>query len=184
MGKAKSLVEPVKLICSNAGSKRVQASAPDRTCQSWPASHDTKAIWQSYRSTELQPLPVSSVPLNLYTICPSLLNPLHGILPRKATAEQVIRAMESDVNPFNKQPHKPQYKRLLERRKKLPVFDQMSEFLKMVRSLLCLRTTPKNGTRFAMLPSPRSKNVAHLPTTVYAKSDSRCSRRDWLRKDV
>ncbi|TBU56178.1 P-loop containing nucleoside triphosphate hydrolase protein [Dichomitus squalens] len=69
---------------------------------------------------------------NPYTNAPPIgRNPLHGILPRKATAEQVIRAMESDVNPFNKQPHKPQYKRLLERRKELPVFGQMSEFLKM-----------------------------------------------------
>ncbi len=40
---------------------------------------------------------------------------------------------ESDVNPFTRQPHSPQYKKILEGRKKLPVFGQMNEFLKMVR---------------------------------------------------
>ncbi|EJF57706.1 P-loop containing nucleoside triphosphate hydrolase protein [Dichomitus squalens LYAD-421 SS1] len=69
---------------------------------------------------------------NPYTNAPPIgANPLHGFLPRKVTAEQVIRAMESDVNPFNKQPHKPQYKKILEGRKKLPVFGQMAEFLKI-----------------------------------------------------
>ncbi|PIL32647.1 hypothetical protein GSI_05351 [Ganoderma sinense ZZ0214-1] len=62
---------------------------------------------------------------------PAGANPLHGFLPRKVTAEQVTRAMESDVNPFTRQPHSPQYKKILEGRKKLPVFGQMDEFLKM-----------------------------------------------------
>ncbi|KAI1789322.1 P-loop containing nucleoside triphosphate hydrolase protein [Ganoderma leucocontextum] len=58
-------------------------------------------------------------------------NPLHGFLPRKVTAEQATKAMESDVNPFTRQPHSPQYKKILEGRKKLPVFGQMDQFLKM-----------------------------------------------------
>ena len=83
---------------------------------------------------------------------PAGVNPLHGFLPRKVTAEQVTKAMvcpsdlslsstylsvfqESDVNPFTRQPHTPQYKKILEGRKKLPVFGQMDEFLKMVRHL-------------------------------------------------
>ncbi len=43
---------------------------------------------------------------------------------------------QNNINPFNKRPHSPQYKKLLEARKKLPVFGQMDEFLKMVRTLL------------------------------------------------
>ncbi|TFK79631.1 P-loop containing nucleoside triphosphate hydrolase protein [Polyporus arcularius HHB13444] len=58
-------------------------------------------------------------------------DPLYGFLPRKVTGKQVLAAMESDINPFNKRPHSPQYKKILEARKKLPVFGQMDEFLKM-----------------------------------------------------
>ena len=39
---------------------------------------------------------------------------------------------EGDVNPFTKKPHSAQYKKILQARKKLPVFTQMDEFLKMV----------------------------------------------------
>ncbi|OJT09241.1 hypothetical protein TRAPUB_14316 [Trametes pubescens] len=48
-------------------------------------------------------------------------DPLFGFLPRK----------ESDVNPFSKKPHSAQYKKILQDRKKLPVFSQMDQFLKM-----------------------------------------------------
>ena len=43
---------------------------------------------------------------------------------------------EHDNNPFTKQPHSAQYKKILESRKKLPVFAQMEEFYKMV-SYIC-----------------------------------------------
>jgi hypothetical protein len=36
------------------------------------------------------------------------------------------------VNPFTKQAHSPGYKRILEARKKLPVYAQMREFYEMV----------------------------------------------------
>lgn len=39
---------------------------------------------------------------------------------------------EGDVNPFTKQPLTVQYKKILEVRKKLPVFAQMQEFYDMV----------------------------------------------------
>ncbi|KIM87769.1 hypothetical protein PILCRDRAFT_814484 [Piloderma croceum F 1598] len=39
--------------------------------------------------------------------------------------------MEHDMNPFTKQPHSAQYKKILAGRKKLPVFAQMAEFYKM-----------------------------------------------------
>ncbi|KAI0740348.1 pre-mRNA-splicing factor ATP-dependent RNA helicase PRP43 [Earliella scabrosa] len=58
-------------------------------------------------------------------------DPLFGFLPRKVTGKQVLKAMESEHNPFTKRPHTPQYKKILESRKKLPVFSQMDEFLKM-----------------------------------------------------
>ena len=78
--------------------------------------------------------------------------PLFGFMPRKVTAAQVAKAMvrgetieqslnlvlknyieqEHDTNPFTKQPHSAQYRKILESRKKLPVFAQMDEFYKMV----------------------------------------------------
>ncbi|KAK7027339.1 DEAH-box ATP-dependent RNA helicase prp43 [Paramarasmius palmivorus] len=57
--------------------------------------------------------------------------PLFGFLPRNVTGEQVRKALNHDINPFTKQPHTPQYKKILEARKKLPVFTQMDEFLTM-----------------------------------------------------
>ncbi|KAF9220670.1 P-loop containing nucleoside triphosphate hydrolase protein [Gyrodon lividus] len=57
--------------------------------------------------------------------------PLFGFLPRKITANQVRKALEHDRNPFTKTPHTPQYKKLLEARKKLPVYAHMDEFYKM-----------------------------------------------------
>ncbi|EPQ53227.1 P-loop containing nucleoside triphosphate hydrolase protein [Gloeophyllum trabeum ATCC 11539] len=58
-------------------------------------------------------------------------NPLHGLLARRVTGEQVREALESDVNPFTMQSHTPQHKKILEARKKLPVYSQMDEFLKI-----------------------------------------------------
>ncbi|OAX41209.1 P-loop containing nucleoside triphosphate hydrolase protein [Rhizopogon vinicolor AM-OR11-026] len=57
--------------------------------------------------------------------------PLFGFLPRNVSADQVRTAIEHDLNPFTKQPHTPQYKKILEARKKLPVFAQMDEFYKI-----------------------------------------------------
>ena len=79
-------------------------------------------------------------------------DPLFGWLPRNVSSTQVLKAMvrplpprltipltpvcvcaqEANVNPFTKKPHSAQYKEILEARKKLPVFGQMEEFLKMV----------------------------------------------------
>ncbi|KIJ94146.1 hypothetical protein K443DRAFT_125337 [Laccaria amethystina LaAM-08-1] len=65
------------------------------------------------------------------TPSPSMKEPLYGFLPRKVTGEQVRKAQDGDLNPFTKQPHTPQYKKILEARKKLPVYAQMDEFLKI-----------------------------------------------------
>lgn len=59
-------------------------------------------------------------------------HPLFGFLPRNVTAEQVQDAIEGNENPFTRLPHSPQYLKILEARKKLPVFTQMAEFYKMV----------------------------------------------------
>jgi len=77
--------------------------------------------------------------------------PLYGFVPRRVTAKQVRVALvrethearlkkltkqqDGDVNPFNKQPHTAQYKKILEARKKLPVYAQMTEFYEMVSIL-------------------------------------------------
>ncbi|KAF8803325.1 P-loop containing nucleoside triphosphate hydrolase protein [Phlegmacium glaucopus] len=65
---------------------------------------------------------------------PTTKEPLHGFVPRKVTGQQVLKAMNGDVNPFTKLPHSAQYKKVLESRKKLPVFNQMDDFMKIVSS--------------------------------------------------
>ena len=92
--------------------------------------------------------------------------PLYGFVPRRVTGEQVLKAMvmffffvqnfraealaqkDSDVNPFTKQTHSPQYKKILESRKKLPVFKQMEEFMKIVSSQASLKL--EEGFEFAI----------------------------------
>ncbi|KAJ4490687.1 P-loop containing nucleoside triphosphate hydrolase protein [Lentinula aciculospora] len=56
--------------------------------------------------------------------------PLFGFLPRKVKGEQVRQAMNHQLNPFTKQPHSAQYRKILEARRALPVYAQMDEFLK------------------------------------------------------
>ncbi|KAJ7119817.1 P-loop containing nucleoside triphosphate hydrolase protein [Mycena epipterygia] len=58
-------------------------------------------------------------------------DPLYGFLPRKVNGGQVRQALENDTNPFTKQPHTAQYKKILEARKKLPVYAQMDDFFKV-----------------------------------------------------
>ncbi|KAI0084386.1 pre-mRNA-splicing factor ATP-dependent RNA helicase PRP43, partial [Irpex rosettiformis] len=61
----------------------------------------------------------------------SAVDPFRGFMPRKVKSQDVVRVMKGDVNPFTKQPHTPQYKKILEGRKKLPVYAQMKEFYEM-----------------------------------------------------
>ncbi|KAN0128988.1 P-loop containing nucleoside triphosphate hydrolase protein [Lactarius tabidus] len=58
-------------------------------------------------------------------------HPLFGFLPRHVTAEQVQPVVDGNENPFTRLPHSPQYHKILEARKKLPVFTQMDEFYKI-----------------------------------------------------
>ncbi|KAH0835658.1 P-loop containing nucleoside triphosphate hydrolase protein [Lanmaoa asiatica] len=96
--------------------------------------------------------------------------PLFGFLPRKVTANQVRRALEHDVNPFTRVPHTPQYKKILEARKKLPVYAQMDGFYKMFNANQIIVTVGETGTgkttqipqfvAFSDLPHTKGKMVA------------------------
>lgn len=56
---------------------------------------------------------------------------LSGFLPRKVTAQQVLKALESQINPFPSifKPYSQKYWDILAKRKALPVFAQMEDFL-------------------------------------------------------
>ncbi|KAA1470773.1 pre-mRNA-splicing factor ATP-dependent RNA helicase PRP43 [Dentipellis sp. KUC8613] len=56
---------------------------------------------------------------------------LSGVVPRHVKAHQVQKAMEDEYNAFTGKPHSAQYQKLLQVRKKLPVFTQMEEFYEM-----------------------------------------------------
>ncbi|CAO1621199.1 unnamed protein product [Parajaminaea phylloscopi] len=57
---------------------------------------------------------------------------LSGFLPRKVTAEQVLKALEAPLNPFasGSKPYSQKYRDILAKRKALPVFAQVEDFLK------------------------------------------------------
>jgi len=69
--------------------------------------------------------------------------PLRQWTPRKVTAEQVRRAMSGDVNPFTKQPVSATYKRIMESRRRLPVYGYMQTFYSTVSAseFRCLEAT-------------------------------------------
>ncbi|KDQ09166.1 hypothetical protein BOTBODRAFT_37249 [Botryobasidium botryosum FD-172 SS1] len=97
-------------------------------------------------------------------------DPLHGFMPRKVKAPQVTRAMDGDINPFTKRPFSSGYKKLLERRKRLPVFSQMSEFYEMFNSnqIMILVGEPGSGKStqipqfiaYSDLPHVKGKRIA------------------------
>ncbi|KAI9457332.1 P-loop containing nucleoside triphosphate hydrolase protein [Lactarius psammicola] len=73
-------------------------------------------------------------------------HPLFGFLPRNVTAKQVQSAMEGNENPFTRLPHSPQYRKILEARKKLPVFAQMYEFYKVFTKHQIIVVIGETGT--------------------------------------
>ena len=79
-------------------------------------------------------IPVKGVSRAVYPLhgVGGAVHPLHGWSPRKVTAEQVRKVMDGDVNPFTKQPVSAQYKKIMEGRRKLPVYGYMDEFYKIV----------------------------------------------------
>jgi pre-mRNA-splicing factor ATP-dependent RNA helicase DHX15/PRP43 len=62
----------------------------------------------------------------------SAAHPFHGWTPREVTAEQVRKAMDGNVNPFTQQPVSAMYKKIMEARKRLPVYGYMDEFYRVV----------------------------------------------------
>ncbi|OCF30569.1 pre-mRNA-splicing factor ATP-dependent RNA helicase DHX15/PRP43 [Kwoniella heveanensis BCC8398] len=57
-------------------------------------------------------------------------NPLNGLVPRKVSVAQAKSIMDGDVNPFKGlAPFSASYKKILEQRKGLPVYQKMQEFL-------------------------------------------------------
>ncbi|RSH95451.1 DEAH-box ATP-dependent RNA helicase prp43 [Saitozyma podzolica] len=61
---------------------------------------------------------------------PAVKNPLNGLIPRKVSVDQAKAIMDGDVNPFkNLAPFSPQYRKILDQRKNLPVYQKMQEFL-------------------------------------------------------
>ncbi|WRT68867.1 uncharacterized protein IL334_005848 [Kwoniella shivajii] len=57
-------------------------------------------------------------------------NPLNGLVPRKVSVAQVKTILDGDVNPFKGlQPFSASYRKILEQRKGLPVYQKMQEFL-------------------------------------------------------
>ncbi|KAG6373562.1 P-loop containing nucleoside triphosphate hydrolase protein [Boletus reticuloceps] len=96
--------------------------------------------------------------------------PLFGFLPRKVTANQVRKALEHDMNPFTKVPHTPQYKKILETRRKLPVYAQMDDFYKMFNAHQIIVMVGETGSgkttqipqfvAFSDLPHTKGKIVA------------------------
>lgn len=57
---------------------------------------------------------------------------LSGFLPRKVTAQQVLNALDAPTNPFSSspRPYSQKYRDILAKRKALPVFAQVEDFLK------------------------------------------------------
>ncbi|KAG8734554.1 DEAH-box ATP-dependent RNA helicase prp43 [Ceratobasidium sp. 414] len=64
----------------------------------------------------------------------SYTDPFDGCIPRKVYAAKATEILDGDTNPFTKQPYSDKYKKILEGRRKLPVFAQMEEFYKITKA--------------------------------------------------
>ncbi|KAG2142414.1 P-loop containing nucleoside triphosphate hydrolase protein [Suillus clintonianus] len=100
--------------------------------------------------------------------------PLFGFLPRNVTADRVHLALEHDLNPFTEQPHTAQYKEILEARKKLPIFAQMTEFYEIFNKHQIIILVGETGSgkttqipqfvAYSDLPHTKNKIVACTQT--------------------
>ncbi|SNX82482.1 probable PRP43 - involved in spliceosome disassembly [Melanopsichium pennsylvanicum] len=63
-------------------------------------------------------------------------HPLAGLIPRKVTGSQARKVMEGNINPFSvaPKPFSNEYKKILSKRKELPVYAQMNDFYDMFNS--------------------------------------------------
>ncbi|GAA97825.1 uncharacterized protein L969DRAFT_89610 [Mixia osmundae IAM 14324] len=97
-------------------------------------------------------------------------DPLNGFIQRKVTGAQVRKALDGNVNPFTKRPFSSKYKDILDRRKKLPVFQQMEGFLDMFQRSQFVVMEGETGSGkttqipqyavYADLPHMRKKMIA------------------------
>ncbi|KAG2757921.1 P-loop containing nucleoside triphosphate hydrolase protein [Suillus brevipes Sb2] len=104
----------------------------------------------------------------------NLKEPLFGFVPRAVSAYQVRSALKHDLNPFTKQPHTAQYKKILESRNKLPVFAQMTEFYKIFNKHQIIIVAGETGAgkttqipqfvAYSDLPHTKNKIVACTQT--------------------
>ncbi|KDQ52579.1 hypothetical protein JAAARDRAFT_81071, partial [Jaapia argillacea MUCL 33604] len=58
-------------------------------------------------------------------------DPLSGFVRRSVDSNQVENVISGDANPFTRQPHSDKYRRILEGRRRLPVYAQMDEFYQL-----------------------------------------------------
>ncbi|KAG9120200.1 DEAH-box ATP-dependent RNA helicase prp43, partial [Ceratobasidium sp. 392] len=58
----------------------------------------------------------------------SYVDPFNGCIPRKVNAAKAKEILDGNTNPFTKQSYSDKYKKILEGRKRLPVFAQVEEF--------------------------------------------------------
>lgn len=101
---------------------------------------------------------------------PAAREPLFGFIPRKVNGNQVRKALEHDINPFTKAYHTSQYRKILEVRKKLPVYSQMDQFFKMFSENQIIVMVGETGSgkttqipqfvAYSDLPHTRGKIVA------------------------
>ncbi|KAF9505957.1 hypothetical protein BS47DRAFT_480082 [Hydnum rufescens UP504] len=97
-------------------------------------------------------------------------DPLEGLVPRFVTAKQARVVLDGGINPFTKLPYSAQFKKILESRKKLPVYAQMDEFYDIFKNnqiVVMIGETGSGKTTqipqfvvYSDLPHSRGKMVA------------------------
>ncbi|CUA75785.1 pre-mRNA-splicing factor ATP-dependent RNA helicase DHX15/PRP43 [Rhizoctonia solani] len=81
-------------------------------------------------------------------------DPFDGCIPRKVKADKAKEILNGQYNPFTRQLYSDKFKKILEGRKKLPVFAQMEEFYKI------------NEADFSIPPALGSGKTTQIPQFV------------------
>ncbi|KAL7415810.1 P-loop containing nucleoside triphosphate hydrolase protein [Mrakia frigida] len=97
-------------------------------------------------------------------------NPLDGVVPGQVDAVQARALMDGDINPFTLRPFTATYKKILEGRKKLPVYERMHEFYELFSNNQILVMVGETGSgkttqipqfvAFSDLPQLKGKMIA------------------------
>lgn len=127
-------------------------------------------------------------------------NPLSGLVPRKVTADQAKAIMDADVNPFKGlAPFSAGYRKILEVRKNLPVYDKMDEFLKVfsknqitvmegqtgsgkttqIPQFVCYADMPHLRGKMVACTQPRRVAAMSVAKRVADEMDGELLLRDW-----